>query len=190
MWLLSPSVHSLVRQPIGSLVVLAEGVADFEMFEPPHQLLRLVVELAQIRMPHLVDPFHLPYHQLGIANHLERCDVVFDSIVKGSEESLIFGVVIGAVAEVLAQLSDRVAGGVLNGDTVTGRAGIAAGSAIDVRSVSGRRRFRRGFRSRKKIAGCGRARRHGASLQRGGNSKSGRTRNPALQEMKGGYPPA
>ena len=146
--MLSPAIHSLIRQAIGNLVVFAEGVADFEVLQPSHQLLRLVVQLAQFRMPHLVDPFHLPDHQFGIADHLERLDLVFGGIAKGGEESLILGVVIGAVPEVFAELSDRMAGGVLYGDAITGRPRIAASSAIDVSGVSGRR----GFRSGKKIA--------------------------------------
>jgi len=141
--------------------VFAEGVADFEVLEPANQLLRLVVELAQFGMTHLVDAFHLPHHQFGIADDLERCDLVFGGVAESGEESLILGVVIGVEAKVFAELGNRVAGGVLNGDTITGGAGIAAGSAINVRRVGGRRGFRRG----EKIAGAGRARRHGSSLQ-------------------------
>ncbi len=107
------------------------------MLEPPHQLLRFVVQLAQIRMPHFVDPFHLPHHQFGIANHLERFDLVFVGVAKGGEESLILGVIVGAAPKVFAQLGDRVAGGVLNGDTIAGGPGIATSSAVDVGCVSG-----------------------------------------------------
>jgi len=142
--------------------VFAEGVADFEVLEPTDQLLRLVVQLAQFGMTHLVDAFHLPHHQFGIADDLERFDLVFGGVAESGEESLILGVVIGVEAKVFAELGNRLAGGVLNGDTVTGGAGIAAGSAINVRRVGGRRGFRRG----EKIAGAGRARRHGSSLQR------------------------
>ena len=51
----------------------------------------------------------------------------------------------------------------MDGNAVAGRPGIAASSAINVSSVSGSRRFGCG----EKIAGIGRTRRHGASLQRG-----------------------
>ena len=117
---------------------------DFEVFEPPHQLLRLVVQLAQFGMPHLVDAFHLPDHQLGIADHLERFDLVFGGVAQRGKQSLILGIVVGAVSEVFAKLGDRVAGGVLNGDTIPRRPRIAASSAIDVGSVRGGRGFRRG----------------------------------------------
>src|ERR1019366_1376959 len=112
---------------------------------------------------HLVDAFHLADHQFGIADYLERFDLVFGGVAEGGEESLVLGVVVGVVAEVFAELGDRVAGGVGDGDTVAGGAGIAAGSAIDVSSVRGRR----GFRRWEKIAGSGRTRRHKSSLQRG-----------------------
>src|SRR5450759_5123499 len=138
------------------------------MPEPADQLLRLVVQLAEFGMPHLVDAFHLADHQSGIANYLERFDLVFGGVAEGGEESLILGVVVGPVAEVFAELGDRVAGGVVDGDTVAGGAGIAAGSAIDVGGVGGGRGFRRG----EKTAGIGRTRRHKASLQRGRGSGS------------------
>src|SRR5208282_1697660 len=160
---LSPSIHSLIGQPISSLDVFPQRVPDLEMLKPPHQLLRLVVQLAEFGMTHFIDAFHLPHHQFGIANHLERFDLVFGSVAQRGKESLILGIVIGAVPKVFAKLGDRVPGGIPNGDTVAGRSGIAAGSAINVSSVSGSRGFRRG----EKIARIGRERRHQSSLQRG-----------------------
>ena len=154
--------------------MFAEGVADFEVLEPAGQLLRLVVQLAQFGMTHLVDAFHLPHHQFGIADDPERFDMVFAGVAESGDESLILGVVIGLVAKVFAELSDRVAGGILNDDTVTGGAGIAAGSAINVRRVGGRRGVRRG----EKIAGAGGARRHLLSLQRGKKCGPGQPPGP------------
>ena len=147
--------------------MFAEGVADFEVLEPADELLRLVVQPAQFGMTHLVDTLHLPHHQFGIADDLERFDLVFGRVAESGDESLILGVVIGVVAKVFAELGDRVAGGVLNSDPVTGGAGIAAGSAINMRRVGGRRGFRRG----EKVAGAGRAGRHGSSLQREGSKQ-------------------
>ena len=97
---------------------------DFEVFKPPHQLLRLLVQLAQLGMPHLVDAFHLPDHQFGIANHLERFDLVFRRIAKRGEQSLILGVVVRVVTEIFAEFGDRVAGGILDGYAVTARPGL------------------------------------------------------------------
>src|SRR5580692_3984581 len=77
---LPASIHSLVREPVGRLIVFAQGVANFKVLELPNQLLRLLIQLAQFRMTHLVDAFHLPHHQLGIANHLERLDPMFFSV--------------------------------------------------------------------------------------------------------------
>src|SRR5882762_3284284 len=139
---------------------------DFEVLEAADQLLRLLVQLAKFGMTHLVDAFHLADHQFGIANYLERFDLVFGGVAESGEESLILGVVVGAMAEVFAKLGDRVARGVVDGNTITGRSGIAAGSTIDVRGVRGRR----GFRRREKISGVAGTRRHRASLQRGRGS--------------------
>src|ERR1700694_1468114 len=111
-------------------------------------------------MTHLVDAFHLADHQFGIANHLERFDLILGGVAESGEESLILGVVIGVVSKVFAKLGDRMAGGVVDGNTIARRAGIAAGSAIDVGGMGGGRRFRR----REKIAGVGRTRSHGMSL--------------------------
>ena len=114
-------------------------------------------------MTHLVDAFHLADHQFGIANYLERFDLVFGGVAESGEEPLIFGVVVGVVTKVFTKLGNRVSGGVIDGNTISGGTGIAAGSAIDMGGVRGRRGFRRG----EKIPGIGRTRRHRASLQRG-----------------------
>ena len=74
------AVHGLVRQAVGYLIVFAEGVANFEMFKPPDQLLGLVIELAQFRMAHLVNAFHLPDHQFGITNHIEGAEMILGSV--------------------------------------------------------------------------------------------------------------
>ncbi len=79
-------------------------------------------------MTHLVDAFHLADHQFGIANHLERFDLIFGGVAESGEEPLILGIVVGAMPEVFAELGDRVAGGVVDGNTITGRSGISAGS--------------------------------------------------------------
>src|SRR6266481_8810731 len=103
---------------------------DFEVLEPPDQLLRLLVQLAEFGMTHLVDAFHLPDHQFGIADHLERFDLIFGGVAESGEESLIFGVVVGVVTKVFTKLGNRVSGGVIDGNTISGGTGIAAGSAI------------------------------------------------------------
>ena len=144
-------IHGLIRKPVRNLVVFAEGVTNFEVFELADQLLRLVVQLAQFRMTHLVNPFQLANHEFGIADHFERFDLVLGRITKRREQALILGVVVSVVPKVFAELGDRMAGGVLNRNAITGRPGIPAGSAIDVGSVHGGRGFRRG----EKITGVG-----------------------------------
>jgi hypothetical protein len=160
---LSSSVHSLVGEPVGGLIVFAEGMTNFKMFKPPYQLLRLVVQLAQFGMPHFVDAFHLADHQFGIANHLEGFDLVFGGVAESGDEPLILGVVIGVMSEVFTKLGNWVASGILYSHAVAGRPRIAASSAIDVSSVRGRScsgGLWRSFKRRKKIAGTGRARGH------------------------------
>lgn len=154
--LLSPSIHCLVRQPIRSLVVFPQRMTDFEMLKAPDQLLRLLVKLAQFRMTHLVDALHLPHHQFGIADHVERLDLVFGGVTERRNQPLILRIVVGMVSQVFAKLGDRMPRGILNSNPVSCRPRIAASSAIDVRSVRGNRGFRQRSGRREKIARLGR----------------------------------
>jgi hypothetical protein len=165
--LLSSPIHRLVRQSIRNLVVFPQSMADFKVLQPPHQLLCLFVQLTQFRMPNFIDAFHLPHHQLGIANHLERLDLVFSGVTKRRKKSLILSVVVGMVPEILAKLGNWVSGCVLNSNSITRRPGITTSSAINVGSMRGSRGFWRG----EKIAGSGRAWRHRASLLGVGSSR-------------------
>jgi hypothetical protein len=162
--LLPAAVHRIVCQPIGNLVLFPHGVADFEVLEPANQLLCLIVQLAQFRMPDFVNPLHLPDHQFGIADHPERLDLIFGGVAKGGNQSLILGIVVGVVAEVFAKFGDRMSGSIVDGNTVASRPRVPAGSAVDVGSVGGRR----GFWSSEELAGGGGAWRHGVEFTQPG----------------------
>src|ERR1019366_4981246 len=109
-----------------------------------------------------------------------RFDLVFGGVTESGKESLILGIVVGAVAQVFAEFGDRVAGSVGDGDTIPRRPRIAASSAIDVSSVRGGRGFRRG----KKILRVGSARRHRSSLQRAVEAASLRYRSGDVNTVR------
>src|ERR1700689_3661737 len=56
-----------------------------------------------------------------------------DGVIQRREQAGIFGIIVGLATQIFAQLSDGPANLILNHDAVSGGAGIAAGSAIDVR---------------------------------------------------------
>src|ERR1700691_1650080 len=138
---------------------------DFEVLKLSGQLLRLFVELPQFGMPHLINAFHLAYHEFGIADHRERFNMVLGGITKRCNQSLILGVIVCTVPEIVAKLGNWISRRILNGNPITGRSGITPGPAVDVSSVRRRGRFGR----REKISGIGRTGSHGSSLQLDGD---------------------
>src|SRR5271155_4774474 len=112
-------------------------------------------------MPHLVDAFHLPDHQLRIADHSKRSNFVFGGIAQRGDKALILGIVVGVVAKVFAQLGHGMTRGIVDSHAITGGPRVTAGSAIDVcRVIRWDGFWSTHFRSTKKIAGVRRSRRH------------------------------
>ena len=60
-----------------------------------------------------------------------------DGVAQDRKQSLVLGVVVGALSEVLAEFGELVALGVLNDDAVSGRPWISAGAAVDVSGAGG-----------------------------------------------------
>ena len=58
--------------------------------------------------------------------------VVVEGVLEAAEEAGVFGVVVGADAEELAEFGEDGAVGVLDEGSVAGGAGVAAGSAVAV----------------------------------------------------------
>ena len=57
---------------------------------------------------------------------------MLDGVFEGGDQSLIFGEVVGLVAEIFAEGRDFFSGFVLDDDAVSGGAGVAAGAAVAV----------------------------------------------------------
>src|ERR1019366_10708978 len=112
------AVHGFVGEAVGVLVVFTERVADFHVFDLGGQALGLVVKLPQLGMTHLIDALHLANHQFGIADDLERVDLVRDGGTKSGQESVVLGVVVGLVAEVLVKLGNRFSLRAVNDDAI------------------------------------------------------------------------
>src|SRR5215472_6632936 len=70
---------------------------------------------------------------------------MFDGVFERGDQSLIFGEVIGLVAEIFAETRDLASGLVFDDDAVAGRTGIAAGPAIGVSDQIMRRRILAGL---------------------------------------------
>jgi hypothetical protein len=100
-------------------------------------MLGFVVELAEVGVADLVNAFHLANHEFGIADDFEGLDMVRDGVAESGQKPIVLGVVVGAVAEVLAELGDLYSAWILDYDAVAGGAGITAGAAIDVGRVRG-----------------------------------------------------
>ena len=90
------------------------------------------VKFLQSCVFHLVDALDLPHQELRVAHYFQRFVSVLDGILKGRDQALIFGEIIGLVPQVLAERGDFASRFILDHDSVSCGAGIAAGSAVAV----------------------------------------------------------
>ena len=125
-------VHCIVRQPVGFLIVLAERVPNREPIHLRNQFFRAAVQVLQHRILHLVDALDLPHQQLRVADQLQGLGPMLNRVFEGGDQPLIFREVVGLVAEVFAERGDLPSGFILDDDSISGRAGIAARPAITV----------------------------------------------------------
>jgi hypothetical protein len=129
------SVHGCIGEPVGGPIVLAESVTDFHVLDLAGEMLGFLVKRAQIGMADLINAFHLANHEFGIADDFEGLDPVLDGISESGQKPVVLGVVVGAMAEVLAEFGDLFPARILDYNSVAGGTGIATGAAIDVGSV-------------------------------------------------------
>src|SRR6266404_4913173 len=99
---------------------------------------------AQVLALHFVQPAHLFDQQLGIALNAQRANAMRLCVVHRRDQAVIFGDIIGHAADVFFQLGDDFAPSIANDYAVSGRPGIAARAAVNVRAM--RRRGRLGLR--------------------------------------------
>jgi len=126
------AVHGVVSQLIGCLVLMAESMADFEAIQLCDAATRLFPEGAQIGRIYLVFALNLLHHEFGIGNYPQAAVAMVEHPLQTAEQTGIFSVVIGAIAEKLGQFCEDDASLILEQGSIAGRPGIAAGSAITV----------------------------------------------------------
>ena len=135
------AVHGFVGEAVGVLVFVAEGVGDLEGFEFGDAVSCLLPEGFEVGGVDLVLALDLLDHQLGVGDDAEAGVVVVEGVLEAAEQAGVFGVVVGADAEELAEFGEDHALIVLDEGTVAGGAGVAAGSAVavgvDPRRLSG-----------------------------------------------------
>jgi hypothetical protein len=126
------AVHGLVGEAVGVLVFVAEGVGDFEGFEFGDAVFGLLPEGSQVGGVDFVLALNLLDHELGVGDDAEAGVVVVERVLEAGEEAGVFGEVVGAHAEELAELGQDGAVVVLDDGSVAGGTGVAAGSAVAV----------------------------------------------------------
>ena len=126
------AVHGFVGEAVGVLVFVAEGVGDLEGFEFGDAVSGLLPEGSQVGGVDFVLALDLLDHELGVRDDAEAGVVVVEGVLEAAEEAGVFGVVVGADAEELAEFGEDVALVVLDEGAVAGGAGVAAGAAVAV----------------------------------------------------------
>ena len=107
-------------------------MGDLEGFEAGDAVFGLLPEGFEVGGVDFVFALDLLDHELGVGDDAEAGVVVVEGVLEAGEEAGVFGVVVGAVAEVLGELGDDVAVGAGDFGSVAGWAGVAAGSSVAV----------------------------------------------------------
>jgi hypothetical protein len=131
-FLCDPAIHGQIRQAVGIPVLFAKHVLDLEVVKLVDHLHRPGMELLQRGIADFVLAVDLLHHQLGIADHLQRFEIVPEGVVEGSQQARILGVIVRLAAEEFAEFGDGAANFVLDDNAISRRTGIAASPSIDV----------------------------------------------------------
>jgi hypothetical protein len=81
---------------------------------------------------YFVDAFDLADQEFGVADEFEGFGAVLDGVFEGGDQALIFGEVVGLVAEVFAESGDFLSRLILKDYAEAGGTGVAAGAAVAV----------------------------------------------------------
>jgi hypothetical protein len=126
------AIHGLVGEAVGILIFVAEGVGDLEGFEFGDAVSGLLPEGSEVGGVDFVLALDLLDHELGVGDDAEAGVAVVEGVLEAGEEAGVFGEVVGAHAEELAEFGDDHALVVLDDGSVAGGTGVAAGSAVAV----------------------------------------------------------
>ena len=125
-------IHRLIGEVVSFAIVFAQSVIDGKPVQLSNQLLGAGVEFLQRGILDLVDALDLAHQQLGVADDFEGFVSVLDRILERCNQTLVFGEIVGLVAEILAERGNFLSSLILNHDSVTRRARIPARSAVAV----------------------------------------------------------
>jgi hypothetical protein len=135
-------VHGLVGQGVGALVGLTGDVLEPDLVEALSQAPGLGVQRQQRRAVHLVGAAQLLDDQLGVAAHPDPARTKRPGPLQPGDDRPVLGDVVGRPADSLRHLGKHLSLELLlsgrrfgqGGDdhAVAGRAGVAAGAAVDL----------------------------------------------------------
>ncbi len=91
------------------------------------------MKIFEVWIFYFVNAFDLPHQQFRVADQLQGPGATLDRIFESSDQSLIFGEIVGLVTKIFAKLSNFASRLILNDDSIAGRPRISAGSAVAVR---------------------------------------------------------
>ncbi len=126
------AVHGVVGELVGEFVAASEGVLDFEALQLIGATAGFFPEGAQVGAVDFVFALHLLDHEFGVGDYAEAGVFVFEAPGEDAEEGGVFGVVVGAFAEIFAEAGEDAALLVFDDGSVAGGAGVAAGASVAV----------------------------------------------------------
>jgi hypothetical protein len=141
-------IGQLIRHPC----LLAGDSFHEKVVEGGDELLGLVVERAQVSALDLVVALHLAGEELRIGADFERLPALVQGVVERRQQGAVFGDVVGGLPQVSRKFPDHLSLRVLKHNAVSGRAGIAAGGAVnDGGNAIGRDRTPKGIEQRRAL---------------------------------------
>ena len=120
------AVHGQVGEAVGALVLFAQHMLDLKAFEAGNAPLGLFIKGTQFRAVHLVLSLDLLHHQLRVGDYFQARMSLGKGEIEGGQQAGVFGVVVGVLTEIFAQLPHHFAACALDEDSKAGGAGIAA----------------------------------------------------------------
>jgi len=126
------SIHRVVREPIGVRIEVAADVLEPHALEARDERSCRLIQRLQSWMLHPVLALHLLDEQQRIRSDRDARAAVGHSVLERGKQSSILRDVVGCRADRLTELVDERPIRMFDADAIACRAGVAAGSAVDV----------------------------------------------------------
>ena len=107
-------------------------MGDFESLKLVCPAACFFPEWAEVGAVDLVLALHLLDHQFRVGDDAQAALLVFQAPGEDAQKGGVFSVVVGALAEVLAEPGEYAAVLVFDNGAIAGRAGVAAGASVAV----------------------------------------------------------